>query len=320
MTSEEIQNDLEEEKKIRPQYLNDFLGQDDAVENLEVAIRSACKRNDTIDHVLIYGPPGLGKTTLAGIIANEMGTNFKSIISTSIKQISDLLSVLVKLKKGDILFIDEIHRLPYFVEETLYPAMEDYKVNIVVDEENIVDFHLNKFTLIGATTNPGMLTRPFQDRFHIKLNLELYNEETMVTILKNMAPKFGVIIDDNDILLNIAKRCRGTPRIAVGFMRRIRDEITISDKKKVDIEDLNRVFKRLKIQENGLNEQDKKYLAILESKKAAVGLKTIASVLGEDERTVEENIEPYLLRMNLIEKTNKGRILKKENEKDLFTQ
>ena len=309
-------NSLEEyDKSLRPQRLGEYIGQDSIKEMLNVYIKTALKREETLDHVLLYGPPGLGKTTLASIIANEMGAHFHSITAPSIDRVGDLAAILSNLEAGDVLFIDEIHRLPRVIEEVLYSAMEDYKINIVIGKDstaNSIEIDLPPFTLVGATTRCGSISSPLRDRFGIVHQLNYYTNEELQDIVKRTSKIFNFEID-NDSSLEVARRSRGTPRIANRLFRRVRDfaQFYNEDDNKINIDITKLALKKLNIDEQGLNELDYKYLkTIIERYKGGpVGLNAIAASIGEEVLTIEDVCEPYLLQEGYIIRSNRGRVV-----------
>ncbi len=311
-TSPEI---TEEEKKIeqslRPLKISDFLGQSKIIENLNVFISAALKRGDALDHVLLTGPPGLGKTTLAYIIAHELGVKLKITSGPVLEKPGDLAGLLTTLEENSVLFIDEIHRLSPVVEEYLYSAMEDYKLDIMIDSgpnARSVQISLPKYTLIGATTRAGMLTSPLRDRFGIKFRLDYYNSEVLHKIVDRSAKILNQKID-SDASYEIAKRSRGTPRIANRLLRRTRDFADYADKKNIDLEISKKALNALEVDEFGLDEMDKEIiLAIIDKYKGGpVGLSTLAVAVNEDPGTIEEVYEPFLIQQGFIHRTPRGR-------------
>ncbi len=297
---------------IRPESLKAYIGQKRVVENLSLAIQAAQKRNEPIEHCLLYGPPGIGKTTLAHIIAKEMGSNIITISGPSIEKVGDIAAILTSLEDKDILFVDEIHRLNRNIEEMLYSALEDFKLDIVVGQgpgAKTLRIDLPRFTFIGATTRIGMLTNPLRDRFGLILRLEYYSLNELIDIIKRSAYVLNIKIDDESAQI-IAKRSRSTPRIANKILRRVRDLAQI---KQVDVIRKNITQEALdiiNIDENGLDYLDKKYLDIINNtfNGGPVGIETLSSSLGEDKKTLEEVVEPYLLQCGYIKKTPKGRV------------
>lgn len=317
------------EQSLRPLYLKDYIGQETLKNNLKIFIGAAKSRNEVLDHVLFYGPPGLGKTTLAFIIANEMGANIKLVSGPSIERPGDLASVLSTLEPGDILFIDEIHRLPNMVEEILYEAMEDFKLNLVVSKEtnaSTISLDLPPFTLVGATTKAGLLSPPLRARFGIAERINYYTIEELSLIVKRTAKYFDETIDDSSAQ-EIAKRSRGTPRIANRIFRRVRDFANYHKADEINLTITKEALDSLRIDEIGLDEVDIRYLLTLKNRfnGGPVGLETIASAIGEDASNLEEVYEPYLLKIAFIDRTQKGRILTNKGRahlkvtKDIFT-
>lgn len=306
---------LEEfDRSLRPKRLADYIGQDQIKENLNVFISSALKRNETLDHVLLFGPPGLGKTTLAGIIANEMGGKFHAMTAPSIDRIGDLVAILSNLEAGDILFIDEIHRLPRVVEEVLYSAMEDFVVDIMIGKDataNSIRIDLPPFTLIGATTRWGDLTAPLRDRFGIVHQLNYYQIAELKSIVNRTSKVFSFEIDEQ-AAWEIARRSRGTPRVANRLFRRVRDFAQFADEncQLIEYELTKNSLIKLDIDEEGLNETDHRYLRSLVErfKGGPVGLSALASSISEDVTTLEDVYEPYLLQEGFILRTSRGRM------------
>ena len=310
----EIINEIINEKEdnsLRPIKFDDYIGQDDIKKNVKVAISSSKKRGHQLDHIMFYGPPGLGKTTIATIIANELGSNIKIVTGTSIDKPADLAMILMNIEEGDVLFIDEIHRIPKIAEEAIYSAMEDFQLNInVVDGNamNVIKLNLPKFTLIGATTRIGMLTKPLRDRFGMTLRMNYYSIEDLCKIIKNASIKLEIGIDDESAI-EIAKRSRFTPRVSLKILKRMRDFADYLDKDIIDKEVIDECLSSMKIFEYGLDENDLKYLEILNLTNKPLAIKTLASKLNESIETIEDSIEPYLIENNFIEKTAKGRII-----------
>ena len=323
-------NEEDIEKSLRPLFIKDYVGQENLKNNLTIFIGAAKSREEVLDHVLFYGPPGLGKTTLAYIIANEMGANIRLVNGPSIERPGDLASVLSALEPGDILFIDEIHRIPKAVEEILYSAMEDFKLNIVVSNEtsaSTIAIDLPPFTLVGATTKAGLLSPPLRARFGICERINYYTEEELTKIVERTANYFESTIDEISAH-EIAKRSRGTPRIANRIFRRVRDFANYNKSSEIKINETKLALDALRIDEIGLDEVDIKYLLTLKNRFGGgpVGLETIASAIGEDTSNLEEVYEPYLLKIGFIDRTQKGRILTNKGKahlktiKDIFTK
>ena len=307
---EKVTFDEAYEKSLRPQNLDEYIGQEQIKKNLKVFIKAAKKRGESLDHILFFGPPGLGKTTLANIIANEMGSNLKTIAAPMLEKSGDLAAILTNLEDGDILFIDEIHRLKASIEEVLYSAMEDFRLDIVIGSgpaAQTIKLDVAKFTLIGATTRAGMLSNPLRDRFGMSFRLNFYNHEELSTIVKLASKKLNKDID-SEASFEIAKRSRGTPRIALRLLKRVRDFAEVEDESKITHKTTKYALDELGINEHGFDELDIKFLSLLAEAKKPLGLSTIAAALSEDEGTIEEVIEPFLIANGFVEKTPKGRI------------
>lgn len=310
VTNEELEEDKID--NIRPERLNEYIGQTEVKENIEVFIKSALIRGEALDHVLLYGPPGLGKTTLAAIIANELGSNFKTASGPSIEKSGDLAAILSTLEPNDVLFIDEIHRMPRFIEEILYPAMEDFTLDIIIGGEGSsrsIKIDLPPFTLVGATTRAGDLSSPLRDRFGIISKLNYYTEEELTQIAKRTSKVLNIDIDD-EACVEVAKRSRGTPRICNRLIKRIRDFALVEGKNGIDIDITNKALTKLKVDKLGLDETDYHLLrAIIEKFNGGpVGIDALASSIGEEATTIEDVYEPYLLQNGFLKRTNRGRM------------
>jgi Holliday junction DNA helicase RuvB len=300
-----------EEIPIRPVSLDEFIGQTSLKEALNIFIEASKKRNEPLDHILFSGPPGLGKTTLAHIIAHEMGTDIKATSGPVLERPGDLAAMLTALKKGDVLFIDEIHRLNHVIEEVLYPAMEDYEIDVMIGEgpsARSIKLNLEHFTLIGATTKVGLLGSPFRDRFGFTARLNLYEVEELVKVVKRSASILGIPVTP-DGALEIAKRSRGTPRISNRLLRRVRDYASVRAQGEITQEVADRALTMLGIDKLGLDDLDRRILRVIagDFRGGPVGAKTIAISVGEEARTIEEVYEPYLIQIGFIKRTPQGR-------------
>ena len=312
--SKEIQaDDIDNEENIRPQSLDEYVGQSEVKENLRIFIEAAKMRNEPLDHVLLYGPPGLGKTTLAHIIANELESNIKTASGPAIEKSGDLAAILSTLEPGDVLFIDEIHRLPKYIEEMLYSAMEDFELDIVVGSDQSsrsIKIDLPPFTLVGATTRAGDIAAPLRDRFGIVNKLEFYSDEELQGIIKRTSRVLDMDIDD-DAAIELAKRSRRTPRIANRLFKRVRDFASVLGDGKIDLKIAEEALDRLKVDKYGLDSIDIEYLTALIDKfnGGPVGVETIASAIGEEISTLEDVVEPYLMQEGFIKRTPRGRMV-----------
>ncbi len=307
---EKLSFENEYEKNLRPTSWGEYIGQEQIKKNLQVFIKAAKKRKETLDHILFFGPPGLGKTTLANLIAKEMQADIKTTAAPMIEKSGDLAAILTNLNEGDILFIDEIHRLSPAIEEILYPAMEDFRLDIIIGSgpaAQTVKIDIPKFTLIGATTRAGMISSPLRDRFGMHFRLQFYSKEELAKIIKKASLKLNKECED-DAALEIAKRCRGTPRIALRLLRRVRDFAEVENENKINLKRAKFALDQLGVNNLGFDELDLKLLHLLAEAKKAIGLSTIAAALSEDEGTIEDVIEPYLLANGYIERTARGRV------------
>lgn len=311
VTGEKLKED-NFEQSIRPDRIDDYIGQGEVKENLEIFIKAAKIREEPLDHVLLYGPPGLGKTTLSYIIANELGSNIKTASGPSIEKSGDLAAILSTLEPGDVLFIDEIHRMPRFIEEILYPAMEDFTLDIIVGEGSTsrnIKINLPPFTLVGATTRAGDLSDPLRDRFGIISKLNYYTVEELTQIVKRTSRVLECSIDD-DAAIELATRSRGTPRIANRLFRRVRDFALVMGNGNIDLEITKYALDKLKVDSLGLDNTDYNLLkSIIEKFNGGpVGIEAIASSIGEERGTIEDVYEPYLLQTGLLKRTSRGRM------------
>lgn len=308
-----IDDDQVIDNTIRPETITEYIGQSDVKENIKVFVEAAKIRNEALDHVLLYGPPGLGKTTLAFIIANELGTNIKTASGPSIEKSGDLAAILSSLEPGDVLFIDEIHRMPRYIEEILYPAMEDFSLDIIVGSEGNsrnIKIDLPPFTLVGATTRAGDLSAPLRDRFGIISKLQFYTTDELCQIIKRTARVLNIEIED-DAAYELAKRSRGTPRIANRLCKRVRDFALVKGNGIIDLQTTEDALEKLKIDKLGLDKTDHDLLLAIINKfnGGPVGVEAISSSIGEEVTTIEDVYEPYLLQNGLLKRTSRGRIV-----------
>jgi len=307
------------EKSIRPKLIDEYIGQSEVKENMKVFIEAAKIRGEALDHVLLYGPPGLGKTTMAYIIANELGVNIKTASGPSIEKSGDLAAILSTLEPGDVLFIDEIHRMPRFIEEILYPAMEDFTLDIIIGtdgQSRNIKIDLPAFTLVGATTRAGDLTSPLRDRFGIVNKLQYYSVEELTDIVKRTSEVLDMVITD-DAAYVLATRSRGTPRIANNLFKRVRDFALVDGMDYIDVDVTNKALDRLKIDAKGLDETDKEILITIINKfnGGPVGIDSLATAIGEEVSTIEDMYEPYLIQIGYVKRTSRGRIVTEECKK-----
>lgn len=309
----EIMGDNDSDNPLRPRTLDDYIGQEKAKQNLAVFIEAAKQRHESLDHVLLYGPPGLGKTTLSGIIANELNVSLRITSGPAIEKPGDLAAILTNLNEGDVLFIDEIHRISRAVEEILYPAMEDFAIDIVTGKGQMAaSYHLPlpHFTLVGATTRAGQLTAPLRDRFGVSLRLELYTPEELARIVTRSASILNIAIEP-DGALEIASRSRGTPRIANRMLKRVRDFAQVLSNGVITLETARTALERLEIDELGLDANDRRMLSAIVKfyRGGPVGLETLAAAIGEEAVTIEDVIEPYLMQIGFLNRTPRGRCI-----------
>ena len=313
ITTENLEEDIKIENHLRPQLLDDYIGQEKAKETLKIYIEAAKARNEALDHVLFYGPPGLGKTTLAGIIANEMNVNIKITSGPAIEKPGEIAAILNNLQEGDVLFVDEIHRLNRQVEEVLYPAMEDYAIDIMIGKgasARSIRLDLPKFTLVGATTRAGMLTAPLRDRFGVVNRLEFYTIEELKTIIMRSAKVLEVGIDEKGAYA-LARRSRGTPRLANRLLKRVRDFAQVKSDGYITEDVANYALDLLDVDKEGLDQTDRGLLLTMIEKfqGGPVGLDTLAAAIGEDSGTIEDVYEPYLIKNGFIQRTPRGRVV-----------
>lgn len=320
VTNHELEADTFE-KTIRPDSFDEYIGQTDVKENIKVFVKAAKLRNTNLDHVLLYGPPGLGKTTLSHIIANELGSNIKTASGPTIEKSGDLAAILSTLEPNDVLFIDEIHRIPKYIEEILYSAMEDFKLDIIIGSEGqsrSIKIDLPPFTLIGATTRAGDLSAPLRDRFGIVCKLEFYTEEELTLIVERSARVLGISIE-REAAREIAIRSRKTPRITNRLLKRVSDFALVEEAESININIVKKALERLKINDSGLDNTDIEYLSniIIKFNGGPVGIESIASAIGEETTTIEDVIEPFLLQEGYIKRTGRGRIATEKAYREL---
>lgn len=313
MNGETTRTDKEQEAQLRPQNFSEFIGQNKVVDNIDLMVKSALVRKAAMDHVLLSGPPGLGKTSLAMLIAKGLGSELHVVSGPAIEKKGDLAAVLTNLKPHDVLFIDEIHRMHITVEEILYSAMEDYRLDILIGQgasARTMQIDLSQFTLIGATTRSGLLSNPLRDRFTAHLNFDYYEPDMIAIIILNNAKKMGISLSE-EAKMQIARRSRGTPRIANRILRRVRDFALVNKKQLVETEEVKAALSLLDIDDLGLDSMDRKILTVMKNyyQGGPVGIDALSATLGEDKQTIEEVYEPYLLKQGLILRTPRGRLL-----------
>jgi Holliday junction DNA helicase RuvB len=321
VTGDSIPNDREQEVQLRPQNFSEFIGQQKVVENIDLMVKSSIMRKTAMDHVLLSGPPGLGKTSLAMLISKALGSELHLVSGPAIEKKGDIAAVLTNLKPKDVLFIDEIHRMHITVEEILYSAMEDFRLDILIGQgasARTMQIDLTPFTLIGATTRSGLLSNPLRDRFMAHLNFDFYEPAELGQILLNNSKKMNMVMSE-EAKIQIAKRSRGTPRIANRILRRVRDFALVNKSKQVELKEVNAALSLLDIDDLGLDSMDRKILTVMKNyyQGGPVGIEALSATLGEDKQTIEEVYEPYLLKEGLILRTPRGRVLSEKAAKHL---